>query len=51
MNDEAAAYYEDIIDQMTIGHQFLKQHFDYIPTIGWHIDPFGHSQAQASLFS
>ncbi len=42
---------DDVIDQMTIGHQFLKQHFDYVPTIGWHIDPFGHSQAQASLFS
>ena len=51
MNDEAGAYYEDIIDQMTIGHQFLLHEFDYIPTIGWHIDPFGHSQTQAALFS
>jgi lysosomal alpha-mannosidase len=41
MNDEASCYYEDIIDQMTLGHQFLKKTFDYAPTVGWHIDPFG----------
>jgi alpha-amylase/alpha-mannosidase (GH57 family) len=45
MNDEAATYYEDIIDQMTVGHQFLLNTFGVIPTIGWHIDPFGHSSA------
>lgn len=43
MNDEAAPYYEDVIDQMTWGHQFLKREFNVVPTIGWHIDPFGHS--------
>ena len=41
MNDEAAPYYEDVIDQMTIGHKFLKEEFNFIPEIGWHIDPFG----------
>jgi len=51
MNDEAAVYYEDSIDQMTIGHQFLLQNFNYIPEIGWHIDPFGHASAQAALFA
>ena len=24
MSDEAAPYYEDVIDQMTIGHRWLK---------------------------
>jgi len=42
MNDEANAYYEDIIDQMTVGHKFLLDNFGIRPTIGWHIDPFGH---------
>lgn len=42
MNDEAAPYYEDVIDQMTIGHKFLKDEFNFIPEIGWHIDPFGN---------
>jgi len=51
MNDEAAVYYEDSIDQMTLGHQFLQQNFNYIPEIGWHIDPFGHANAQASMFA
>ena len=45
MNDEAATYYEDIIDQMTTGHKFIKENFDVVPTIGWHIDPFGHSNS------
>ena len=51
MNDEADTYYEDIIDQMTVGHTFLKKTFNVIPTIGWQIDPFGHSSTQASLFN
>ncbi|CAD8062927.1 unnamed protein product [Paramecium primaurelia] len=50
MNDEATSYYEDIIDQMTLGHKFLLQNFNYIPSIGWQVDPFGHSNTQA-LFS
>ena len=51
MNDEASTHYNAIIDQMTLGHQFLNQTFNIQPTIGWHIDPFGHSATQASLFA
>ncbi len=49
-NDEATPYYEDMIDQMTWGHQFLKREFGIAPNVGWQIDPFGHSSTQASLF-
>ncbi|CAK65951.1 unnamed protein product (macronuclear) [Paramecium tetraurelia] len=49
MNDEATTYYEDIIDQMTLGHKFLKDTFNYVPNIGWQIDPFGHQNSQAAL--
>lgn len=35
MNDEATCYYEDMIDQMTLGHQYLKNNFNVVPTIGW----------------
>ena len=42
-----------MIDQTTLGHQFILTEFgsQFIPTIGWQIDPFGHSATQASLLS
>ena len=53
MNDEAATHYDAIIDQMTLGLRFINDTFgdQARPTIAWHIDPFGHSAEQASLFS
>ena len=38
---------------MTYGLRFIQETFgdDARPTIAWHIDPFGHSAEQASLFS
>jgi len=35
MSDEATPYYEDIIDQMTLGHKFLLKTFGVKPKIGW----------------
>ncbi|KAK7316862.1 hypothetical protein RJT34_00622 [Clitoria ternatea] len=49
MHDEAATHYIDMIDQTTLGHQFLKEEFGVTPRIGWQIDPFGHSAVQAYL--
>ncbi|EGR32713.1 hypothetical protein IMG5_073080 [Ichthyophthirius multifiliis] len=51
MHDESTPYYEDMIDNMTIGHQWILQTFNKIPTVGWHVDPFGHSSTNAALFS
>ncbi|EDO37584.1 predicted protein [Nematostella vectensis] len=53
MNDEAATHYNAIIDQMTVGLKFIEETFgsDARPRIAWHIDPFGHSNEQASLFA
>jgi len=51
MHDEAATHFMGMIDQTTLGHNFLKETFDYTPTVGWQIDPFGHSATQASLLS
>nr|XP_017193536.2 lysosomal alpha-mannosidase [Oryctolagus cuniculus] len=53
MNDEAATHYGAIVDQMTLGLRFLRDTFgdDGRPRVAWHIDPFGHSREQASLFA
>ena len=51
MSDEANMYYEDFIDQMTVGLRWLKDTFNYVPDVAWHIDPFGHHASSASLFS
>lgn len=53
MNDEAATHYNAIIDQMTLGLQFIDDEFGAAarPRVAWHIDPFGHSAEQASLFA
>ena len=53
MHDEGTTHYIDMIDQTTLGHQFILTEFgsQYIPTVGWQIDPFGHSATQASLLS
>jgi len=49
MHDEAATHYIDMIDQTTLGHRFIKDEFNKTPTVGWQIDPFGHSAVQAYL--
>ena len=36
---------------MIKGHRFLKEEFDITPRIGWMIDAFGHSAANARLFT
>jgi len=51
MNDEACPYYTQIIDNMLIGHKFLKEELGVTTNIGWHLDPFGHSAGNAALFA
>ena len=53
MNDEASTYYQDIIDQQTLGLQFILKEFGECarPRAAWQIDPFGHSREQGSLFA
>ena len=52
-NDEATVYYTDAIDNMTWGHQFIKQEFgaEFLPKVGWQLDPFGHTLMQPHMFS
>ncbi|EAS02490.2 glycoside hydrolase family 38 amine-terminal domain protein (macronuclear) [Tetrahymena thermophila SB210] len=51
MHDEATAYFEDLIENMTVGHLWVKDKFNIIPTVGWQLDPFGHQNANAALYS
>ena len=51
MHDEATPHYEDMINNMLIGYEFLQKEFNVKPKIGWSIDPFGHSSANARLFA
>lgn len=51
MHDEACTHYEDMINNMMHGHKFLMDEFGVRPRVGWHIDPFGHSAANARLFA
>jgi lysosomal alpha-mannosidase len=53
MQDEATTHYNSIIDQHSLGVEFLRDQFSDCarPKIGWQIDPFGHSREVASLFA
>ena len=51
MTDEAGAYYEDIINEMTLGHKYIFDQFGVRPTVAWHVDPFGHSNQVMSLYA
>ena len=53
MNDEASTHYNPIIDQHSLGFEFLRQNFGECgrPRVAWQVDPFGHSREQASLFA
>lgn len=37
MHDEAGTHYLDMIDQTTLGHQYLLQQFGVAPKVGWQI--------------
>jgi len=50
-SDEASPNYEDLINNMLQGHQFLKKEFDVTPTVGWMLDSYGHSSTNARLFA
>lgn len=51
MHDEATTHFMGMIDQTTLGHAFLQKELGVVPTVGWQLDPFGHSSSQASYMT
>ena len=51
MHDEACPTYDDMINNHMVGFEFLEKEFGVRPRIGWQIDPFGHSNTNARIFS
>lgn len=49
MSDEATVYYEDAIDQTTLGMRWIKEKFGSIPKVAWQLDPFGHQASFSTL--
>ena len=45
-HDEACSHYVGMLDQTTRGQQWLLRELNVAPTVGWQIDPFGHSATQ-----
>ena len=51
MHDEACPIYDDMIENMMMGHEFISKEFGVQPRIGWQIDPFGHSNTNTRFFA
>ncbi len=48
-SDEACPVYEDLVENMALGHQWLNEIFNVVPRIAWLCDSFGHSSAMNQL--
>jgi lysosomal alpha-mannosidase len=51
MEDDAAPTLNAVVEQMTLGHEFLLETFGVRPRVAYHIDPFGLSSSLAALWN
>ncbi|KAK5975324.1 hypothetical protein GCK32_006640 [Trichostrongylus colubriformis] len=51
MTDEANAYFPVTVDNIVEGFQFIKKEFGIKPSVLFSLDPFGHSNSIAYLYS
>ncbi|CAG9538482.1 unnamed protein product [Cercopithifilaria johnstoni] len=42
MNDEATPYFWEVIENIIVGHRYIKETLNITPTTSWSVDPFGH---------
>ena len=50
MHDEAGTHYIAMTDQTTLGHNFIKEEFGKVPTVGWQVGLFFSSVLTVSLW-
>ena len=51
VHDNAAPYFDDILNTYEYGREFVFKQFGQVPRTGWLIDPFGLSLTTARLYS
>ena len=51
VNDEATTSYNDIVDQIRLGQQFLLEEFNILPKTAMYFDSYGHSAGNAHLMA
>lgn len=49
--DQATPNFEDLINNMMIGHQWMQKEFGVVPKVGWDMRTPGHSATNARLFA
>jgi alpha-mannosidase len=49
-SDEACPSFQDFLENIIVGHDFLMREFGVNPKIAWHVDAFGHSMGSAEMF-
>ena len=51
MNDQATPLYQDIMEQLRYGLQFLYEEFNYTTKTAWYLDSFGLSSGNTHILS
>jgi len=49
--DEACLSFEDMINNLMMGHNFLMREFQYTPKVAWNVEAAGHSATAGRIFS
>jgi hypothetical protein len=50
-HQDACPHYADIMHNIFKGHQWLYNNFWIFPRVAWSLDMYGHSSANARLYS
>jgi hypothetical protein len=51
MHDEASSSLYSVVNQLSVGINYVQDNFNTRPRFQWHIDPFGHSATSPIVFA